>query len=73
MADHISEEHVTTEGKKEDKDRTPQLNRRTFLTIGAIAGAAGIAASGCNGMGGMSGDSGSRTGGSGIRGRGSAG
>ena len=58
MADHITEEQVTTEGKKEDKDRTTQLNRRTFLTIGAIAGAAGIAASGCNGMGGMSGYSG---------------
>ena len=54
MAGHITEEHVTTDRK----DQTPELNRRTFLTISAIAGAAGIAATGCNGMSGMSGDSG---------------
>ena len=55
MADHISEEHVTAD----EGSKSPVLNRRSFLTIGAIAGAAGIAASGCNGMGGMLGDSGS--------------
>ncbi len=54
MAGHITEEHVATDRK----EQTPELNRRTFLTISAIAGAAGIAATGCNGMSGMSGDSG---------------
>ena len=61
MADHITDKFDTAD----DRIRNLQLNRRTFLTIGAIAGAAGIAAAGCNGMGGMSGDSGAAPGGPG--------
>ena len=44
-------EYITDEKDRIDEDiRSPELNRRGFLKIGALAGVAGVAAASCGGM-----------------------